>query len=487
MGKRYLLQQINFIRPLRNLMRIAFGLVLIALMLPGTVPAEDTVPAEGPVSAGNAVSAQVAALLRDPAARWMSIWPGFDPGTVPVALYDGESTWLFRHPHPPEEFHEAGSLYGHALFAMTGRHSAVAANASAIIGDVRTATLLFEPTDSDERLRQILLHESFHVYQRHAHPHWSANEADLFLYPLESEIVLAEARLEILALAHAAASRDNGVGDRGPGDHHYSRGAWARAAVDARARRYAVLDSTAIEYERKTEWNEGTATYVEHTGGAWERFHTLLDRRHAPEDVRQRAYVSGALLCRTLDFLQPGWRDGLEKYDTTPLDVLLAGAIPPGTTAAPLPVDSVFALSRTEIALLAVRNRERLREMNGRAGYQIRIQSLEEPLFPERFDPLNMVVLEPGAVLHSRFVRLGNGRGHIEIFDWESITIASGDSHPLFAGVGELRVTGLTKPPLIRQENGRIHIESPPVRLTFEGASFTTLDSVTVITLPGGP
>jgi len=33
-----------------------------------------------------------------------SFWPGFDPLAVPLALYDGQATWLFRHPHPPPEF-----------------------------------------------------------------------------------------------------------------------------------------------------------------------------------------------------------------------------------------------------------------------------------------------------------------------------------------------------------------------------------------------
>lgn len=32
------------------------------------------------------------------------LWPDFDPGSVPLALFDGDITWLFRHPSPPEGF-----------------------------------------------------------------------------------------------------------------------------------------------------------------------------------------------------------------------------------------------------------------------------------------------------------------------------------------------------------------------------------------------
>jgi len=35
------------------------------------------------------------------------LWPGFEPQKIPLALYDGKKTWLFHHPHPPEEFTES--------------------------------------------------------------------------------------------------------------------------------------------------------------------------------------------------------------------------------------------------------------------------------------------------------------------------------------------------------------------------------------------
>src|SRR5690606_29811203 len=31
-------------------------------------------------------------------------WPGFDPLSVPLAIYSGDRTYLLRHPSPPEGF-----------------------------------------------------------------------------------------------------------------------------------------------------------------------------------------------------------------------------------------------------------------------------------------------------------------------------------------------------------------------------------------------
>src|SRR5690606_10168800 len=33
-----------------------------------------------------------------------TFWPGFDPLSVPLAIYSGDRTYLFRHPSPPEGF-----------------------------------------------------------------------------------------------------------------------------------------------------------------------------------------------------------------------------------------------------------------------------------------------------------------------------------------------------------------------------------------------
>jgi hypothetical protein len=72
-------------------------------------------------------------------------WPGYDPLAVPLAIFDGTTTFLFRHPTPP-----AGFVAGANLHVFEGRYEAVVANSSALIGSVSTATVMLEslPTES---------------------------------------------------------------------------------------------------------------------------------------------------------------------------------------------------------------------------------------------------------------------------------------------------------------------------------------------------
>lgn len=68
------------------------------------------------------------------------LWPGFDPRTIPVAIYDGERTLLFRHPAPPAGFSPVFGRDG--AWEHRGRYPSVTANSSAEIGGVLTATLV---------------------------------------------------------------------------------------------------------------------------------------------------------------------------------------------------------------------------------------------------------------------------------------------------------------------------------------------------------
>jgi hypothetical protein len=63
-------------------------------------------------------------------------------------------------------------------------------------------------------------------------------------------------------------------------------------------------------------------------------------------------------------------------------------------------------------------------------------------------------MLDSTHVLHSRAVTLVAGADTVDVLDRAAITEAAGP-HPLFAGVGRIRVTGL--PPIaVRQDGGRV-------------------------------
>lgn len=114
-----------------------------------------------------------------------ALWPGFEPLEVPLAVFTGDATYLFRHPAPPDRFE---ALAGRDLptFVFVGRQSAVVANSVADFGGALTPTVLATESFRGEvptELASVALHEAFHVFQRQRYATWSANEGDLFLYP----------------------------------------------------------------------------------------------------------------------------------------------------------------------------------------------------------------------------------------------------------------------------------------------------------------
>ena len=49
-----------------------------------------------------------------------SFWPGYDPLAIPLAVYDGERTFLFRHPSPPEGFTAKLLTFDRLVNALAG-------------------------------------------------------------------------------------------------------------------------------------------------------------------------------------------------------------------------------------------------------------------------------------------------------------------------------------------------------------------------------
>ncbi|MEZ0472304.1 hypothetical protein [Luteimonas salinilitoris] len=78
------------------------GAALVACDRPQPAPADGSGPAqERPLAAAD-LEREVARLAAEHAGE--GLWPGFDPLAVPLAVYDGKRTFLFRHPSPPEGF-----------------------------------------------------------------------------------------------------------------------------------------------------------------------------------------------------------------------------------------------------------------------------------------------------------------------------------------------------------------------------------------------
>lgn len=391
-------------------------------------------------------------------ARAQALWPGYDPLSIPLAVFTGTNTYLFRHPSPPAEFVPLSSL---PAALHQGRHPAVTSNTSVDLGGTMTATLRADlaPQATATQLAAVALHEAFHVYQRTHHKSWSANEGDLFLYPADNAALLALRREESAALRNALEQRDRA-------------GCWAALAMRVRAQRFAAMDSAFATYERRTELNEGLATYVQ-LRARGETTIAIPAAEFPAQAVRERSYVIGPALGLLLDRLRPSWKTRLEANDGQFIDQFFRTDIP-GCALPSATVATIERTARADSAALGVARVERRRAFDARPGRRIVIEAADgKPLWPQGFDPLN-VERVAGGILHTRFLRLGNDSGFLEVLDQagidvEALTEGAG-AHPLFNGVRRVSIVGMGKPET-STEGGHLTMRAPGV--TIELNNFT--------------
>ena len=447
--------------------RTALHLLAWLPLCPAVATAQDS-------STAFAVAREFAALATRP------YWPGFQPATIPLAVFDGRRTYLFHHPSPPGDFRP---LEGTRVHVIDGRHSAVTANSSAEIGGTATATLLADRGALPARgLAAVALHEAFHVFQRARHPSWSGNEGDVFLYPVDDARLLALRRLETEALRRALAAPDSGMS-----------ACWTRAALGHRRERFAGMDSVFGRYERLTELNEGLATYVQLLPGD-RPVVAFPTGEFAATEVRARIYVVGPALALLLDRFAPDWKTSLERDDSRALDLLLADAL--DGKAAAEPACGFSDADRALIERTARRDAEsvvaargtRRRLFEGRPGWRVVVRtSPERPLWPQGFDPLNVERVD-GGLLHTRFLRLGNDAGEVGVIDEggadiEALTVGAG-AHPLFNGVREVIIAGLARPEATT-DAGTVRVKAAGLALRFSGATVREEAKLLIIELPG--
>jgi hypothetical protein len=401
-----------------------------------------------------------------------TLWPGFDPRSYPVAIFDGRETLLFRHPRPPAGFEAVPGRSDVRRFA--GRHVAVTSNSSAEIGGVMTATVMPPRTAniSTAQRAAVVAHEAFHVFQRANHPGWQANEVTLFLYPVSDPRALALRRQEGAALRHA-------VGATAPTEMR----CWARTALDLRAERYALLSADDIAYERKNELNEGLAEYVEYA--ALDDVPLLPEAEFPPDEVRARSYATGAALAHLLDRTGVEWKAVLSRADTTSLDALLARSLAGSARQAPASdrtpsrqctlgeaeVQALRSRAEQDVARLTASRDSARAAFLARPGWRLVVEAGREPLFPQGFDPLNVSLVTPREVLHTRMAKLGNSAGALEVVGRASLTLASGQ-HPLMTGVRTFTITGLQSDPVSggAKAGGTATIVGEGIAGRFEGA-----------------
>lgn len=437
------------------------------LVVPGLLAVSDN-PC-GPVMAREVYDAFTRLASRE-------LWPGFHPAQTPVAIYDGEQTWLFGHPAPPPAFVEAEDGAGGRVYP--GRHEKVRANSSAVIGEVAVGTFLLNPRDerSVDELAAVIVHETFHVFQDEQQPGWTADEGALMVYPVTDAVLLAHRRYETEALRRALEARTRA-----------ETVIWIKAALAYRAGRFGELPEETSKYERGIELREGLAQYVQHKSIGRLGDTTLPADGYPAEDVRQRCYDTGQAWAVLLDRFAAEW-PRLVNADGVWLDELLAESVKTvDATPAVLPLEDRHRVQtqaqRDVEAVLAERTRAKDAFL-GQGGWTLRVIVTDgaEPLWPWGFDPMNVTALGDGTLLHTRWFKLGNTVGRIEVLDRKGMTIPAGD-HPMFNGVREIIVTGLPAEPELFPGDNELYLGADGVSLHFKGASSERRDREIVVTV----
>jgi hypothetical protein len=126
------------------------------------------------------------------------------------------------------------------------------------------------------------------------------------------------------------------------------------------------------------------------------------------------------------------------------------------------------ARARELVGGLVERRRESRRAFLERSGETLTLVAGEEPLWPQGFDPLNVSNLEAGEVLHTRWLKVGNGAGTLEVLDHEALTRPAG-AHPLFNGFREVVITGL-EDARIEERDGTVAVRAEGIAGELKGA-----------------
>ena len=424
-----------------------------------------------PPSASRDVFAFVRA-LDEAAAR--GVWPGFSPAGIPVALYDGEHTILLRHPSPPPEFSPMPGRPG--VLVVKGRHPGVTGNSTREIGGVRTATVIATPAQTVDRTMLAVVEEVFHVFWLARHPSFRPNELARYVYPLDDANNLRALLAEDEALARALEAQriDDAAG-------------WVAAALGIRRERVTRLAEDVRVYETSLEMMEGTANYAARVsvGEPASRTVERLRSTRPAEDVRWRFYDTGAALCLLLDRLSAGWQ---ERSDRQPaltvvdlMDEALRGRDAAADAFSSADTAGFQARAAAGIADLGVRRQRLLVELRERQGGRVVIEVMPgaEPFRVQRFDPINLMVLDAGAIAHANYLSLSVPQGGVELTNpgfvrgslggTVSVTEAAG-RHPLSDGIRRLTIAGIQGAPKVGGAEGTVSVEAPGLRLILPGA-----------------
>lgn len=314
------------------------------------------------------------------------------------------------------------------------------------------------------------------MFQREHYPTWTANEVELFVYPIEDAKLLGLRRLESEALGRALLAQGS-----------EEAACWVATALAMRRERFGGLPDGAVAYERGTELVEGLAQYAEWQAMRETKHFNLPPHTFAADDVWRRGYASGQALALLLDRFDPGWKERLRARAFGSLDALLA-ATPAGTGAEPAGFsprerEEARARAAADVEDLQMQRTALRDRFLAQSGWKlVVIAGGAAPLWPQGFDPINVRRLGAGEVLHTRWLKLGNALGTLEALGQQSLTEAAGE-HPLFHGVRRLTLAGIRSEPIVRESDGTTMLSATGLRGEFRDARTEHAGQTWLVTL----
>jgi hypothetical protein len=390
------------------------------------------------------------------------LWPGFHPGEIPTAVFDGVNTYLFKHSAPPEEFmlfREAKDVY-----VFKGQHSHVRGNSRVQLNGVwmatsvlRTHSRLTEEKYSLQNLAGIIVHEQFHVFQRIQHPDWRPNDGYLFNYPFDTPEMLALRSMETEAFRRAVAAQSP-----------EETSDWVIEALKWRDKRYSLLDDALVHYEGELQRFEGLAEYIECISGGKDLNRIPVDPGFAPGAIRHLGYLLGRWTAVILDRLEPNWKEIMETGQVEYLHEILETTVSSSYQTYMFPderKESFFQEAKKEVGNRKVTVQRLRKEFDSQPGYRIEIVTENVPLRLQMFFADRTEALSQRELLHRFLLVLRNEKGSVSVRNLMSITENDGSARAV-----KLTVAGIKEKPVFEKIGDKIRITAKGFQAEFSDA-----------------
>ena len=357
-----------------------------------------------------------------------SIWPGFHPDTIPVLYVVGQGTLLlgWRGDLPDGFLPIAGVENG----GWRASAEQGAASTGTALAGRPTAQVVVADSQSLAMLVGLTTHEAFHVFEAASRKEGTrfGQGENAFLvttYPVfdpqnESGMALEGRILEASERARSATQKR----------------ALARQFLAVREARQRAIGAELAEFEQLAELNEGLAEYtlvraVQLAGrhrdfpdrGAAARLQgdKLTGLHKLTEDVtlsiRLRYYATGPALGLLLDALEgPAWKARLRNQNLTLQDALAdASNYRSQERSLRRQAESTFVMAKLRaaadsgVAGLRAARKARADSLLNIPGVQLVVAVEGRYLGLCGIDPQNLLQVEPGVLLHTRWVQVCAG------------------------------------------------------------------------------